>query len=104
MRKRAHAAVATGLDTTARARYERTIMHVTCAVPRAAAERRQSKRRVCIRERRYMGIFDRLLARSERGRLGQASEPTTVDIHNKPLECQFCRHDSGYTMFNCTPR
>jgi hypothetical protein len=40
-----------------------------------------------------MGIFDRLLGRSERGRLGQASEPTTVDIHNRPLECQFCRHD-----------
>lgn len=40
-----------------------------------------------------MGLFDRLLRRSDRGKLGEAAEPTTVDIHGKPLECQFCRSD-----------
>ena len=40
-----------------------------------------------------MGIFDRLLRRNERGKLGEAAEPTTIDVLGKPLECQFCRAD-----------
>lgn len=40
-----------------------------------------------------MGILDKLLGRSSHGRLGSRSEPTTVDIHDRPLQCHVCRHD-----------
>lgn len=40
-----------------------------------------------------MRFFDRLLGRQDKARLGWAAEPTTVDIHDRPLECQICRHD-----------
>ncbi len=40
-----------------------------------------------------MKIIDKLLGRSGPGRLGSASEPTTVDIHDRPFQCQVCRHD-----------
>lgn len=40
-----------------------------------------------------MGLFDRLFGRAAEGRLGSVTEPTTVDIHNRPLECHVCRHD-----------
>jgi len=38
-------------------------------------------------------LFNKLLGRGDRGRLGGKAEPTTVDIHNRPLECQLCRHN-----------
>ena len=40
-----------------------------------------------------MGVLDRLLGRTGPGHLGSDEEPVTVDILDRPLRCQVCRHD-----------